>query len=104
MEIEEEIYLPSNINQPQEHQALDYVLCSNKLDIIANDELVTLTVVEEFANYVQGSNSKLILNPFQKQLMKIYRSNWEFKSSSNKQRSERHGFSTDSIICRIEDK
>ena len=43
-------------------------------------------------------NSKLILDPFQKQWMKIYRSNWEFKSSWNKERSERHGFSTDSII------
>ena len=61
MEIEEEIYLPSDTNQPQEHQALDYAFCSNKLGIIANDELVILvtsTVVQEFANYVQGSQLK----------------------------------------------
>ena len=61
MEIEEEIYLPSDTNQPQEHQALDYAFCSNKLGIIVNDELVILvtsTVVQEFANYVQGSQLK----------------------------------------------
>ena len=38
MEIEAEIYLPSDINQPQKYQALDYIFCSNKLDIIVNDE------------------------------------------------------------------